>query len=192
VSRTTKTTNINCRFNTTVWSSGTRVYTTGGDGNTSSNNPPNSNTDVASTCPSYRDTCSSNYASALETVFGHTSPNNELIDDKHFKDMYDIIHSIASERNISDIEAISSLVAPGKLVDHDHYNTMKWWADNVVATTGSVTYRSRGNLIDNASMTTLKNKLKAVARLCNQNDHNSCPSVCKCNTVCTCNCNANY
>ena len=192
MARTTKITTVNCRFNTTHWSSGTRVYTTGGDANTASNNPPSANTDIASTCPSYRNTCNSNYSSALERIFGHTSPNNELIDDKHFKDIYNIIHSIAHERNISDIASISSLVAQGKIVDHDHYNTLKLWADTVVATTGSVRYRSRGDLIDNESMITLKNKLKAIARLCNQNDYNACPSVCNCNSVCTCNCHSNY
>jgi len=189
---TTSTTMTSCKFNSVSFETGNPAYTTRCDALISKSPPPGTNVDQGATCPDYMATCSTNFSTTIENKFAPTSPNNLVIDDHHFRDLYLLANDIADNRNFLDPAAMPSNITAGNIVNHNDYNGLKLWADSIAGANLNVTYRSRGNLIDNASLLTLKAKYKEIAVLCNTNGHCACDSICTCNTVCTCNCVTNY
>lgn len=189
---TTTTTYEDCVFNTVNFSNGNPAYTTRCDAANTVNPPPGTNSDQSSTCPDYMASCSSNYVTVIENAFSPMSPNNLVIDDEHFKNLYNVAKSIADNRNFNDPSTTPSNINVGNIVDNDDYNKLKLWADSIVGANTNITYRSRGDLIDNSSLLTMKNKYKEIASLCNTNGYISDPGLCTCNTICTCNCVTNY
>lgn len=183
--------NITCKFNTVRFSSGNAVYTTGCDGiSEAKKNPyPEANSDKSASCSAFKDTCSTNLTSSINTVFNNIS-EGDIITDESVKTIYTEINNIASNRSLTDI-TIPSNIATGKIVDKDDYDTLVNWVNDLTTVAPDVDSKAIGDLID-SSMSTLKNKMKAIAHLCKSVDHNSCASVCQCNTVCTCNCHSDY
>lgn len=182
---------ISCKFNTTTFVSGTSAYTTGCDtiSEAKKTTPPNANSDKSGSCPAFKDTCDSNLTSDINTVFDNIS-ENDIITDSSIKAIYTEITSIASNRSLTDI-AIPSNIATGKIVDKDDYDTLVNWVNDLTTSASDAESKRTGDLID-SSMSALKNKMKAIAHLCKSVDHNSCASVCQCNTVCSCNCHSDY
>jgi len=188
----TEVTLTTCTFNTVTFQSGSPAYTSRCDAAMTVNPPPDTNVDQPATCPDYMATCSTNFSTTIENDFAPTSPNNLVIDDEHFRNLYLLANDIAENRNFLTPEDIPDNIVGGNIIDHEDYNGLKLWADSISGATLNVTYRSRGNLIDNASLLTLKAKYQEIATLCNTNGYCACDSICTCNTVCTCNCVTNY
>jgi len=171
--------NIECKFNSVEFPSGSPV-----------NGPMSGNDDKATTCPDYKEMCPGNMFGTLDSYFADATAG-EIIDDTDVSSFYRGATAVARDRKLT-LPSTSSNVSNGNLVNNGDYNMLSNWANTVISTLGRTESETTGTEIDASGWISIRDKLKYVAEMCNDNLHCTCENVCSCNQVCTCNCDSHY
>lgn len=154
-------------------------------------------------CSGFHTACSTNlqdYCNTGAGVTGHTgfstAVSNQRIDDEDIKQFYQTAVYVANNRSFT-TPTISSTVTGAAIIDDQHHDTLKSWVDGTfgfagTSAIGTTQTENVGDVIDASGWISIRDKLKNVAKLCNDVSHCDCNEVCSCNDVCTCNCDSNY
>jgi len=140
-------------------------------------------------CSGFHVACSSNLQAYCNEQFG-TAVRGERIDDEDISAFYTAANTVANNRSFTSVSRPTN-VDDNNIIDDNDYDVLKNWVD-ARSDFGNAETEDVGNSIDASGWISLRDRLKNIAKMCNQVFHADCPSVCSCNTVCTCNCNSNY
>ncbi len=146
-------------------------------------------------CPGFVVACTSNLQDYCNTGFA-LATTGQLITDESVQGFYAVARAVANDRHFTTV-ATPSTITDNAIIDNNHHDVLKNWLDGTfgfsgVTVIGSTQTENVGDIIDAAGWTSIRDKLKNMAKLCNDVSHCDCNKVCSCNTVCTCNCDSNY
>lgn len=146
-------------------------------------------------CSSFEIACSTNLQTFCNDGFA-TAVTGQRIDDEDVQAFYSTAITVANDRQYT-TPIIPNNVTDGNIIDDNDYDVLKNWLDgtfgfNGITVAGSTQVEDAGTIIDASGWISIRDKLKNMAKLCNDISHCDCNEVCACNTNCTCNCNSNY
>lgn len=146
-------------------------------------------------CSGFHVACSTNLQTYCNTGFA-TASTGQRIDDEDVQAFYNTAIGVANDRSFTP-PVMPSSVNDNLIIDDNHHDVLKNWLDGThgfsgTTILGTIPARNVGDVIDASAWGSIREKLKNMAKLCNDVSHCDCNTVCSCNTVCTCNCQSNY
>lgn len=159
---------------------------------------PNSDgTTDGGNCPGFHVGCTSNLQTYINNGFA-AAVTGQRIDDEDIVSFYNTAGQVAANRNFAGPpNPVGIGVNDGLVIDDNHHDVIKNWLDGTFGVDGAAAFgiteeENVGDIIDASGWISIRDKLKNVAKMCNDVLHCDCNKVCQCNHVCTCNCNSNY